>query len=316
MGSRIANRLCLHVIRVILAHAITQVRWWLLAGLLPGEERQRFHRDGFLVVENFLPEDQFLVFEQEIRGYKGKAWEMVQGDTLTQQILLDYRTLKDFPVTAQVLESKRYLRLLSYTGSTFARPRMFIQRIVNGYAGSRSDPQKTYHADTFHPTMKAWLFLDDVAQDRGAFTYIPGSHRLTWRRLRWEYRQGLAARDSDNSHVRAGSFRFYPEDLAELGFSGIEPAAVRKNTLVLANTFGIHRRGPARGKVQRLELWAMSRKNPFFPWPGLGTYWYSRLEARVKRHLVAVGEARAAAKGKRATWTTVDVDFGTKQTGS
>ena len=41
------------------------------------------------------------------------------------------------------------------------------------------DPQTALHADTFHPTVKAWLFLTDVAADAGPFTYVPGSHRLT-----------------------------------------------------------------------------------------------------------------------------------------
>lgn len=313
IGSRLANRLGLHVLRILLAHGLTHLRWWMLAGLVPTQERRRFHEDGFLIIEDFLPEEEFAAFEREVRAYRGPAWEMIQGDTLTQRVFLDEVSLRKLPMTRQVLEARRYQRLLSYTGSTLAKPQILIQRIANGYAGGHPDPQKTLHVDTFHPTMKAWLFVDDVSEDRGPFTYVPGSHRLTWRRLRWEYRQSLKARESENSHVRSGSFRLHDEDLKELGVSGGKPVAVRKNTLVLANTFGMHCRGAARGRVERLELWAYSRKNPFAPWPGVGARWYSRIESRIVRKAVASRERRAAAQGKRAIWRTISIDLGSNK---
>ena len=36
------------------------------------------------------------------------------------------------------------------------------------------DPQTDLHTDTFHPTVKAWLFLTDVAADAMPFVYVPG----------------------------------------------------------------------------------------------------------------------------------------------
>ena len=49
----------------------------------------------------------------------------------------------------------------------------------------------TLHADTFHPTAKFWLFLDDVGIEDGPFAYVPGSHKLTPERLAWEHEQAL-----------------------------------------------------------------------------------------------------------------------------
>lgn len=34
---------------------------------------------------------------------------------------------------------------------------------------SAPDPQNDLHMDTFHPTVKAWLWLDDVDEDMGPF---------------------------------------------------------------------------------------------------------------------------------------------------
>ena len=45
--------------------------------------------------------------------------------------------------------------------------------------------------------------------------------------------------------------------------------AVPANTLVVADTFGFHARGPSARPTTRVEIWAMGRRNPFLPWAGL-----------------------------------------------
>ena len=40
------------------------------------------------------------------------------------------------------------------------------------------------------------------------------------------------------------------------------------NTLVVADTFGFHARGPSVRPSLRVELWAYGRRNPFLPWTG------------------------------------------------
>src|SRR5205823_7805156 len=133
--------------------------------------------------------------------------------------------------------------------------------------------QTFLHADTFHPTVKAWLFLTDVAEDAGPFTYVPGSHRLTAQRLEWERRMSLSARHSPNAEDRQGSFRIDPAELPSLCLPRPRAFAVPANTLIVADTFGFHARGPSAGRSVRVEIWAYGRRSPFVPWPGLD--WWS-----------------------------------------
>src|SRR5439155_10478435 len=119
------------------------------------------------------------------------------------------------------------------------------------------------HADTFHPTVKAWLFLTDVVEDAGPFTYVPGSHRLTAERLAWERRTSLTARQSANAEIRQGSFRIDPAELPSLGLPQPRAFAVPANTLVVADTFGFHARGPGVRPSLRVEIWAYGRRSPF-----------------------------------------------------
>jgi hypothetical protein len=41
--------------------------------------------------------------------------------------------------------------------------------------------------------------------------------------------------------------------------------AVPANTMVVADTFGFHARGPSLRPSTRIELWAYDRRNPFWP---------------------------------------------------
>src|SRR5581483_11040286 len=122
------------------------------------------------------------------------------------------------------------------------------------------------HADTFHPTVKAWLFLTDVAADAGPFTYVPGSHILTPARLDWERRMSLDAGRSHNPQIRQGSFRLDPAELDGLGLRPPRVFAVPANTLLVADTFGFHARGPSASRSLRVEIWAYGRRSPFVPW--------------------------------------------------
>src|SRR5438132_582901 len=95
--------------------------------------------------------------------------------------------------TAQLVTGTKSFERNRYIGSRDAEPVAWIQSILRHACDGPPDPQTALHADTFHPTVKAWLFLTDVAADQGPFTYVPGSHRLSPERLAWERRMSLAA---------------------------------------------------------------------------------------------------------------------------
>ena len=77
------------------------------------------------------------------------------------------------------------------------------------------------------------------------FVYVPGSHRLTPQRLDWERRMSIAAsrQPAEGQHrlVRA----LDPAQLGELGLPPPRAISAPANTLVVADTFGFHARGPS-----------------------------------------------------------------------
>ncbi len=142
---------------------------------------------------------------------------------------------------------------------------MFIQTIFTQVDDGPTDPQTSMHIDTFHPTMKAWLLLEDVAEEDGPLTYVPGSHLRTPRREVWERRLSIRASDP-KTRKTGGAFRITKPQMARLRSAKPKRFAAPANTLIVADTYGFHARRRSAGPSMRLEIWAYSRGNPFAPW--------------------------------------------------
>jgi len=283
IGSRWLNERGLHTARVRIAGRIAEMRRRHLASLVSEADRAAFARDGFVIRPNFLPDTEFAELLRQVKAYRGMLREIGEGDTILRKIALDPKTLAALPALGRLLRHPEWRGLIRYIGSRDAEPVVWIQSILRHAHEGPADPQTALHADTFHPTVKAWLFLTDVAADAGPFTYVPGSHRLTPERLDWERRMSLAAPSSRDADTRQGSFRIEPGELAALGLPEPRIFAVPANTLIVADTFGFHARGPSAGRSVRVEIWAYGRRSPFVPWPGLD--WWSGA-ALARRSLV------------------------------
>ncbi|WP_321341944.1 phytanoyl-CoA dioxygenase family protein [Breoghania sp.] len=267
LGNPKLNERGLHLARVKVAGRMAEFRRKRLGHRLNVAERQAYDRDGFLVQENFLPEETFEQLKGEVFGRDFSAREMRQGRAVTRIVPLPVSLLETMPATRKVVESEPLRAAMHYMSSRGGEPTFFIQTILAEASGRAADPQTDLHADTFHSTVKCWLFLQDVGPEDGPFCFVPGSHRLTKERLDWEYKQSLHARDA-GGHTAFGSFRVKPEELADLGYGAPMPVAVKANTMVIADTFAFHGRTPSPRSTVRVEINGNLRRNPFLPWTG------------------------------------------------
>ena len=269
IGSRWLNERGLHTARVELAHRLAASRRARLASLISADDRERLDRDGFIVKRDFLPPALFTDLAAQIRALRAPAREMAEGDTVTRHIALDPQVLGRVPAARRLLEMPEYRNLISYAGSSAAAPMIYLQTVLSHAVAGPSDPQRDLHTDTFHPTVKAWLFLTDVTPEAMPFVFVPGSHRLTPQRLEWERQMSIRASERagqpETGLVRAIS----RDELSELGLPEPELISAPANTLVVADTFGFHARGASTQATTRVEIWAFGRRNPFLPWTGL-----------------------------------------------
>ena len=282
IGSRRLNARGLHEKRVRIAGRMATWRRRRLAHLITPEQRADFERNGFVKVPDFLPPAAFAELRDQVLNHPAPAREMVQGDTITRRIGLDPATLRALPAARDLLRDPRWQGLIRYVGSYDTEPLVYIQSILTHRHDAPPDPQTKLHADTFHPTVKAWLFLTDVAADEGPLSYVAGSHRRDAARLAWERARSVEARNGTDFLSSRGSLRIDEEELASLGLPEPTIFAVKTNTLIVCDTSGFHARGPSVRPSIRVEMWAYGRRNPFLPWTGLdATGWPGLAERRV-----------------------------------
>ena len=310
LGSEALNRRGLHVGRLKLAHRLAWSRRRRLAAAVPADWREAFDRDGFVEVRDFLPADTFGRIRSALLEGEFDTRQHQQGDTMTRRVAIGPELLRAVPDLRTMIESRRWGSLLAYVGSTRSQPLYYVQTIVTGHPGGATDPQLELHTDTFHPSLKAWLFLTDVIDDQGPLTYVAGSHRLTPQRLTWEQQRSIAIQRSDRLSQR-GSMRIGPDELPALGLPPPTRFAVPANTLVAIDTSGFHARGSSAKPTVRVEIWAFSRRTPFVPWAGFNLMswgsiairragWINRINDRLdrlgikKQHWQPAGRRRPA----------------------
>jgi hypothetical protein len=268
IGSRWLNRLGLHLARVRLAAAMCRWRRARLARHVRPEWREAFARDGCVAIPDIVPPEEFAVLREAVLGYRGPAREIRQGDAITRRLAVDAEMLAAIPALRRLLQRQDIAALFHYVASYRIEPLHYIQTIVSKVGGDERDPQETLHADSFHSSMKAWLFLNPVRVEDGPFTYVPGSHRFTPERLAWERARSLKDPHAIDRLSARGSPRAAAQDLAAMNLPEPRALAVAANTLVVADTVGLHARGPSRAAGERVELWSYARRNPFLPWLG------------------------------------------------
>jgi len=279
LGSEELNRRGLHDARLRAAHRLA---WWRrrkLARHVEPTDRAAFDRDGFVCLPHFLPLDQFQRLRDVLLTSECDGREHRQGDTVTRRVPIGPELLERSPELAQLLAMPRWRGLMRYVASTGGEPLYYLQSIVTGLDGP-PDPQVELHSDAFQPSLKAWLFLTDVAEDAAPLLYVPGSHRLTAQRLRWEQRKSETVAGEADRLSQRGSFRVSREELGALGLPQPLSFAVPANTLVIADTYGFHARGPSRRPTVRAEIWAYRRRTPFLPWTGFDLLSLPGLAAR------------------------------------
>jgi hypothetical protein len=115
---------------------------------------------------------------------------------------------------------------------------------------SEISPEDLFHFDTWHPNVKAFLYLTDVDDSCGPFRYLVGSHRpAAWRRKR-EIEFESEGWDGSWGH-------FFPGEVDYLKRThGFEERvyAAKAGTLIIGDYRGLHRGTPLQVGGRRVLL--------------------------------------------------------------
>lgn len=227
-------------------------------------------REGMVVVEEFLPADEFRRLAEESDCLVRRAlprWVHQAGSTVVREYRLGRRDVVGYP---QLGKWREDTRLLAWAGGaerhhvTGASGAPVLQEVLVG-TGREPDPQNALHIDMVFHTHKLWLYLTDVDVAHGPLVYVPRSHRFDVARLVAEYR------DSNDPGRCTDPSRRVREDEVVRRRLAPRVITVPANTLVIADTSGYHCRAPGQPGAVRRSLHMSFRHDPFrIAWPRSG----------------------------------------------
>lgn len=283
VGNATLNRAGLHILRILLSDATFVIRTLPLFWLAP-RLWWRFHRDGFVVVNNFLPQESF---DALVKDYEARSEAHSKSNPLVKTDERGFGTRIDNPggfdrndgdsvnrfidispesvIYEKFCRSPRMARLTLALFGVFNRPKKHcMYELVHGEESMNPDIQRQMHIDTFHHAFKLWYYIDEVDGSQGPTEYVVGSQRSTLARLKWSYNMSLN-KSRPEVGDKGGSFRIDDADMAAMKLRPPAKLTVSRNTLVLVDTKGFHRRGLAQDSTVRRGLYANFRPWAFLP---------------------------------------------------
>jgi hypothetical protein len=106
------------------------------------------------------------------------------------------------------------------------------------------------HSDIFLPAVKVFGYNGGIGHDAGPFHFARGTHNNDERKLRYLYN---VSRPPSPAFFSCGSPRV-PMDgqlLTDYGLPDVQPIVFGSSRLIIADTSGFHKRGPAKPGVHR-----------------------------------------------------------------
>lgn len=283
IGNHILNKYGFHIARILISDIIYILRTLPFACIHP-ILWIRFQKDGYLVLENFLNNDDFASLVNEYNSVYNEyvennpliknnvvvfgskiptngGFDRCDGDSVNRFIKVEKNNIID----KLFCSSRQFSSLaLSLFGRINWRAKHHIYSLIHGDEHLSPDSQRQLHRDTFHHAFKTWFYIDDIDIQDGAIEYIPGSHLSNFHRLTWEYNESIK-KSSHNNKQKGGAFRISTQDLSAMNCNPIKKIHAKKNTLVIVNVKGFHRRGIAIPGSDRRGVYSNFRPWAFFP---------------------------------------------------
>lgn len=221
---------------------------------------EQLKKDGIVVIQDFLPEDQFKLLEAEcLHALDNLELSRVRQDGPNQYTNIGSAKLGEYKAINELFRNDKIGRLFSAAEKRkidLSRVTKLLSCLVQGEDNGKKDPETELHEDTFFNTHKAWLYISDVEYPNAPFVYVKGSNNNNnTDRYNKSYKNSI---DKNSIHSR----RISKDELKELNLEETHFIA-KKNTFVLANTLGFHRRLRGEAGNKRIAIAFSARFNPF-----------------------------------------------------
>ena len=218
-------------------------------------------KNGYLLINNFLDIENFqklnfffegVINKEIIDRYKSKYIVEMYKAAGSNFNDFNYPGFEKKNFISQIFK-EYFNRNIKNSNSS-----IHLERIVrsNNDKNLPEDPQNYFHRDTFFGGLKGIFFMHDVTEEHGTLEYLVGSHKIDYKKIKLEYLNSISSKYNPNLRN--------VNDL-EKKYKKKNVFTCKKNTLLLFDVSGFHRRAKANIGLNRDTIRMSFRFNPFSP---------------------------------------------------
>ena len=261
VNSLVANFLGLQIFRYVVGKILYNIKY-----IFYKDKNFSLQKNGYIVLENFLPDSEFLLLRDEFNlavedeNFSQKYNDYGQG-VEAAHVYLDEKIRNKYHNLYKFSKNKKILSF--FTSNELKKKLDMVVKLekLKTIKNDEDDLSKTFHYDTYYNTFKAWYYLQDVSIEQGPLNYVESSHNFSLARLLIEWKASikysLLKNKKDWKGYGASSKKYNYYNNISKKFT------VKKNTLIFANTHGLHRRGDSIADSQRNTIHFYTRESPF-----------------------------------------------------
>ena len=252
----------IHLLRIFIARIFYYTRQKIQVPKHLVHQKDKLNKDGYILIENFLNNDDFSTILTEVEKIKSIHTPKIltggnNGNAVWKRTeLTEYLKKNNSSINSLFLKNKNFVDLIKIAdGKKYKLNYLFYDEVSIDINSSEIDASQLFHSDTFFNTHKIWFFLEDVNMNNGPFTIKEGSHKLSLKRILFEYLNSIFYKKNTDSPAIENS---------NIDFNFTEKSITcKKNSLLIANTFSFHRRGEFDYNKVRKAIHFYYRSNPF-----------------------------------------------------
>jgi hypothetical protein len=219
----------------------------LLLDSIEKKALEDLERDGYTVIKDFWTRERAFQMRDKLEGYltiggnkdfEGGAYMRFRDNTGSDDgVRRIYHVDKLLPELAEFRENRLIDRVAeAYYGFKFYSGSLVFQHNLQTTINTRF-----HHVDWFGKQFKPFLYLDDVDEGNGPFTYIRGTHRSHLIRLKKQL----------FGNATGSPTSFYEDDVKSVIASEIQICG-KAGTLILADVRGLHRGSPQKNRSRSI----------------------------------------------------------------
>jgi hypothetical protein len=240
------------------------------------KEGQSLERNGYVVIKNFLNDDDFNYvinvcqkIENEkkfkIKNYGKKEVHSLDFFENDEKKDLDISQVKNIflekLINSEIIND--VFKILKIDKKQFQN--LSYEKIIVGKNFiDDGDEDSQFHSDRFYPCIKIFYYLNDNKTENGAFEYISKSHKFTLKRVVHEYLYSLLICGKKifkslillfDYELKNNRITFSSKKIKNLyGLNSIVVCEAPKNSLIICNNKGFHKRGTLNSNTSRTHL--------------------------------------------------------------